>query len=87
MKKRGINSSAKIFYSSPSPRPSPVKGEEVFLTFYDCIKGGHRKKSFSPHFRISHINQQQAQPTQGAAELSQAQKTLETITGRRDRHE
>jgi hypothetical protein len=86
MKKRGINSSAKIFYSSPSPRPSPVKGEGVFLTFYDCIKGGHRKKSFSAHFRISHINRQQIHPTRGVA-IFASSKNFRNKNWREDRNE
>jgi len=48
--------------SSPSPRPSPVKGEGVFLTFYDFIKNkktkshtdidGFVKSPFCPIFVI-----------------------------------
>jgi len=38
MKRRGINNLARFIDSSPSPQPSPVKGEGVFLTFYDSIK-------------------------------------------------
>jgi hypothetical protein len=37
MKGRGINNFVKFIDFSPSPKPSPVKGEEVFLTFYDSI--------------------------------------------------
>ena len=35
---RGINNLLKFLDSSPSPQPSPVKGEGVFLTFYETIK-------------------------------------------------
>jgi hypothetical protein len=47
MKGRGINNLAKFLDSSPSPQPSPLKGEGVFLTFYDSIKKGEpmRKKA------------------------------------------
>jgi hypothetical protein len=38
MKGRGINNFLEFLDSSPSPQPSPVKGEGVFLTFYDFIK-------------------------------------------------
>jgi len=34
VKGRGINNLAKFPDSTPSPQPSPVKGEEVFSTFY-----------------------------------------------------
>jgi len=34
---RGINDLLKFLDSSPSPQPSPVKGEGVFLTFYEII--------------------------------------------------
>jgi hypothetical protein len=40
VKARGINNLAKFPDSSPSPQPSPVKGEEVFSTFHfgdNCI--------------------------------------------------
>jgi hypothetical protein len=30
----GINNMVEFLDSSPSPRPSPVKGEGVFLIFY-----------------------------------------------------
>jgi hypothetical protein len=38
MKGKGINNLAKFLDYSSSPQPSPVKGEGVFLTFYDSIK-------------------------------------------------
>jgi hypothetical protein len=38
VKGRGINNFLEFLDSSPSPQPSPVKGEGVFLTFYDFIK-------------------------------------------------
>jgi hypothetical protein len=44
MKGRGINNFLKFPDSSPSPWPSPVKGEGVFFTFYDFI-----------NFAITHI--------------------------------
>jgi hypothetical protein len=34
---RGINNFLKFLDSSPSPCPSPVKGEGVFLSFYEII--------------------------------------------------
>ncbi len=37
MEGRGIDNVPEIIDSSPSPRPSPVEGEGVFLTFYDSI--------------------------------------------------
>jgi hypothetical protein len=37
MKGRGMDKILKSFYSSPPPQPSPIKGEEVFLTFYEFI--------------------------------------------------
>jgi hypothetical protein len=37
MKGRGINNLPGILDSSPSPQPSPIKGEGVFLTFYEII--------------------------------------------------
>ena len=37
---RGINNLLKFLDSSPSPHPSPVKGEGVFLTFYETINFG-----------------------------------------------
>jgi hypothetical protein len=38
MKGRGMDKAMKFFYSSPPPKPSPIKGEGVFLTFYEIIK-------------------------------------------------
>ncbi len=35
---RGINNLLKFLDSSPSPQPSPVKGEGVFLTFYEIVR-------------------------------------------------
>jgi hypothetical protein len=35
---RGINNLLKFLDSSPSPQPSPIKGEGVFLTFYEIIR-------------------------------------------------
>ena len=35
---RGIKNLLKFLDSSPSPQPSPVKGEGVFLTIYETIK-------------------------------------------------
>ena len=35
---RGINHLVELLGSSPSPRPSPIKGEGVFLIFYGVIK-------------------------------------------------
>jgi hypothetical protein len=43
MKGRGINNLAEFPDSSPSPQPSPIKGEGVFLTFYENIKIGEKK--------------------------------------------
>jgi len=40
MKGRGINNLVEFLYSSPSPRPSPLKGEGVFLSFYESINLG-----------------------------------------------
>jgi hypothetical protein len=37
MKGRGINNLLEFLDSSPSPQPSPVEGEGVFLTFYKAI--------------------------------------------------
>jgi hypothetical protein len=37
MKGRGINNLPEFLDSSPSPQPSPIKGEEVFFTFYEFI--------------------------------------------------
>jgi len=37
MKGRGINNLPEFLDSSPSPQPSPIKGEGVFLTFYEII--------------------------------------------------
>jgi hypothetical protein len=37
MKGRGINNLPEILDSSLSPQPSPIKGEGVFLTFYEII--------------------------------------------------
>ena len=34
---RGINHLVELPGSSPSARPSPIKGEGVFLTFYEII--------------------------------------------------
>ena len=33
----GGNNLAKFLESSPSPKPSPLKGEGVFLTFFEFI--------------------------------------------------
>jgi len=44
---RGINNLLKFLDSSPSPQPSPIKGEGVFLTFYEFIKYAGIKKSCS----------------------------------------
>jgi hypothetical protein len=46
MKGRGINNLAKPLDSSPSPQPSPVKGEGLFWTFWDFIKFGDRGHFF-----------------------------------------
>jgi hypothetical protein len=35
---RGMDKALKFFYSSPPPQPSPIKGEGIFLTFYEIIK-------------------------------------------------
>jgi len=40
MKGRGIDNLLEFLDSSPSPQPSPVKGEGVFLTFYEFINVG-----------------------------------------------
>jgi len=37
MKGRGINNLPEFLDSSPSPQPSPIKGEGVFSTFYEII--------------------------------------------------
>ena len=54
MKGRGMNKQMKLFNSSPSPRPSPIKGEGVLLTFCDSINfdiSGYRMSPFS-HQRV-----------------------------------
>jgi hypothetical protein len=33
-----MDKALKFFYSSPPPQPSPIKGEGIFLTFYEIIK-------------------------------------------------
>ena len=60
VKGRGINNSMEFLDSSPSPlpcgvlkltpqgKPSPVKGEGVFLTFYDFINNDPHKSRATP---------------------------------------
>jgi hypothetical protein len=38
MEGSGMNNSPKLLGFSPSPQPSPVKGEGEFLTFYEVIE-------------------------------------------------
>jgi hypothetical protein len=45
MKGRGINNLVRFLDSSPSPRPSPVKGEGVFLSFRSSSILGKRRSS------------------------------------------
>jgi phospholipid-binding lipoprotein MlaA len=40
-----MDKASKFFYSSPSPQPSPIKGEGVFLTFYEIINLNRSKKA------------------------------------------
>jgi len=56
--KGGINNLAKILDSSPSPQPSPVKGEGVFLTFYDSISFRSRIFFKSPHLKVTDIKEE-----------------------------
>jgi hypothetical protein len=45
-KGRGTTNRLKYLYYSPSPQPSPVEGEGVFLTFYEIINLYRRRAKF-----------------------------------------
>jgi 23S rRNA C2498 (ribose-2'-O)-methylase RlmM len=45
MKGKGVNNLAEFPDSSPSPRPSPLKGEGAFLTLYESVKDDEAVKS------------------------------------------
>jgi len=45
MKGKGVNNLSGFPDSSPSPRPSPLKGEGVFLTLYESIRNDEAVKS------------------------------------------
>ena len=45
MKGKGVNNLSGFSALSPSPRPSPLKGEGVFLILYDSVKDDKVLKS------------------------------------------